>query len=146
MTTKQQPDPSHDHQTTTIHDHGALFKYKRTHMQDLRRVHFRIESAHDQKPQKNAHGKHQKKKTERKRMANKEFSTRFFLSESVRKVPRVQNIKKCGWCRGCQTVEKQLLFREAVLRACADTSLSVVEACTTIGLNTLWRPSRAQSV
>ena len=36
MTTKQQPDPAHDHQTTTVHDHGALSKYNRTHMLDLR--------------------------------------------------------------------------------------------------------------
>ena len=69
---------------------------------------FRIESATDHDSQKNAHGK---QKTERKRMANKEFSTSFFLSKSVRKVPRVQNIKKKhGWCRGCQTVKKRRVF------------------------------------
>ena len=54
---------------------------------------------------KNAHGKHQK--TERKRMANKEFSTIFFVQigaestagakhQKMRMVPRVPNGKKNG--------------------------------------------------
>ena len=47
-----------------------------------------------------------------------------FLTKSGRKVPRVQKSKKCGWCRGCRTVKKKrMLFREAVLRACADSSI-----------------------
>ena len=37
------------------------------------------------------------------------FST-FFWSQSVPTVPRVQNIKKCGWCRGCPTVKKRRVF------------------------------------
>ena len=35
MPTKQQPEPSNDHQTTTVHDLGALSKYNRTHLLDL---------------------------------------------------------------------------------------------------------------
>ena len=103
MTTKQQPEPSNDHQTTTVHGHGTLSKYNRTHMLDMRDSIFGSSRQMTMNPQKSA-GK--TKKTERRRMANKEFSTSFFLSKSVRKVPRVQNIKKCGWCRGCQTFPK----------------------------------------
>ena len=57
-------------------------------------------------------------------MANTEFSTSFFLSKSVLKVPRwVQNSKKCGWCRGCQTVKNELFFDFAVLGGSADSTL-----------------------
>ena len=63
----------------------------------------RIESADDQKHQKNAHGKHQKntKKTD-----GKHGISNHFLSKSVLEVPWVQNNRECGWCRGCRTVKK----------------------------------------
>ena len=101
--------------------HGVLFKYNRTQKQDLRDSIFGLSRQMTRNPPKNAHGKH--KKTQRKRMANMEFSTSFFLSKSVLKVPRVQNSRKCGWCRGCQTVKQRIFFffGFAVLRGFAVT-------------------------
>ena len=114
MTTKKQPDPSNDHQTTSPRSRRAVHIQQNTKA-EFARLHFRIESADDQNPppKKNAHGKHQKK-----RMANKEFSTIF--SKSVLKVPRVQNNKKCGWCRGCQTVKKTKCF---IVPFCVETNV-----------------------
>ena len=63
---------------------------------------------------------HQKKtkKTDGKHgVFNKFF---FFVQIGVR------NSKKCGWCRGCRTVKKRMLFREAVLRGCADSSFAML--------------------
>ena len=104
MATKQQPDLSSDHQTTTVHDHGALSKYNRTHLLDLRDSIFGSNRQMTITPQKMR--MENIKKTERKRMANKEFSTSFFLvqigaestagakHQEMRMVPRVPNGKK----------------------------------------------------
>ena len=69
------------------------------------RLHFRIESENDHKHQKMR--VESIKKNGKKTDGKQEVFNKFFLSKSVRKVPRVQNIKKCGWCRGCQTVKKR---------------------------------------
>ena len=106
MTTKQQPDPSNDHQTTPVHDHGVLFKYNRTQKQDLR------DSIFGSSRQMTINTKKTRveniKKTQRKRMANMEFSTSFFLIQisaqstagakqlKMRMVAQVSNGKKNG--------------------------------------------------
>ena len=55
------------------------------------------------------------KKTQRKRMPNMEFSTRFFLSKSEMKVPRMQNIKKCWLDHGDILVFGVFLFLVVLL-------------------------------
>ena len=78
-------------------------------------------------------------KTSKERKENgwqtRSFQQVFFLSKSVRKVTRVQNIKKCGWCRGCQTVKYGEFFDFAVLRAWADSRLATSVA------DVLWETS-----
>ena len=150
-TIKQQPDPSNDHQTTTVHDHGTLFKYNRTHMQDLRDSIFGL-SRHMTRNQKNAHGK------QKKRMENMEFSTRFFLSKSVLKVPRVQNRKNAHGAAGAKRKKKNCflilpfcvaqstqafacLLIAGSLISYTITSVSTFPACAVVDVETRFRPA-----
>ena len=126
ITTKQQPDPSNDHQTTTVHDHGVLFKDNRTQKQDLRDTIFGLSRQMTRTPKKTR--MENIKRTQRKRMANMEFSTSFFLSKSVLKVPRVQNSKKCG-----------LFFDLAPLRGSADSKLDVAHCGWKCAVDRCWQ-------
>ena len=66
--------------------------------------------------------------TQRKRMANMEFSTSFFLIHiGALSTAGAKQQKKCGWWRGCRTVKKGCFF---VKPFCAPAPTRHSQLCT----------------